>query len=380
MGRGRYGPGLAACDSPRCVGCGPPIAAALSVPQVARYKGRGSTDDAASFECRVPEIGDKDALRQPAGIPGIGRSRGRDWTGRRASGGTGAGGPAAAGAPGDRAQPGHARAGRADHRRLDLPREPESLRDAAVRRGVRREATRCSRATGDPGRWRSPTASCASSAPGVPSTGSRASTSIVPYPACVGRLDRGLPGWTRRELDDSLALVRTLMVPNWDIHPEMVTHTRVIDLATGHPYPDQSIEVHGELGVDDRAVGRRARRVSRLRAAHPERGRPAVRRGHHARRALARRCCRNWPWRPARPSATSSRRRSRTTSATRSSAGRRASRRASRTRAASTGPIRNASSASSPAPTTGRAAGTTRRPEGPIRSSRPISSRAAWSK
>ena len=64
--------------------------------------------------------------------------------------------------------------------------------------------------------------------------------SIVPYPACVGRLDRGLPGWSRRELDDSLALVRTLMLPNWDIHPEMVTHTRVIDLATGHPYPDHS--------------------------------------------------------------------------------------------------------------------------------------------
>lgn len=64
--------------------------------------------------------------------------------------------------------------------------------------------------------------------------------SIVPYPACVGRLDRGLPGWSRRELDDSLALVRTLMLPDWDIHPEMVTHTRVIDLATGHPYADHS--------------------------------------------------------------------------------------------------------------------------------------------
>jgi hypothetical protein len=64
--------------------------------------------------------------------------------------------------------------------------------------------------------------------------------SIVPYPACVGRLDRGLPGWTRRELADSIELVRTLMVPNWDIHPEMVTHTRVIDLSTGHPYADHS--------------------------------------------------------------------------------------------------------------------------------------------
>lgn len=64
--------------------------------------------------------------------------------------------------------------------------------------------------------------------------------SIVPYPACVGRLDRTLPGWTQRELGDSLDLVRQVMVPNWDIHPEMVTHTRVIDTKTGHPYPDHS--------------------------------------------------------------------------------------------------------------------------------------------
>jgi hypothetical protein len=65
--------------------------------------------------------------------------------------------------------------------------------------------------------------------------------SIVPYPACVGRLDRGLPGWTARELEESLALVRSLMLPNWDIHPEMVTHTRVIDTKTGQPYPDHSL-------------------------------------------------------------------------------------------------------------------------------------------
>lgn len=66
--------------------------------------------------------------------------------------------------------------------------------------------------------------------------------SIVPYPACVGRLDRGLPGWTQRELNDSLELVRTVMLPNWDIHPEMVTHSRVIDTKTGHPYPDHSLK------------------------------------------------------------------------------------------------------------------------------------------
>lgn len=60
--------------------------------------------------------------------------------------------------------------------------------------------------------------------------------SIVPYPACVGGLDRILPGWSHRELTESLNLVRTLMLPDWDIHPEMVTHTRVINTKTGRPY------------------------------------------------------------------------------------------------------------------------------------------------
>lgn len=64
--------------------------------------------------------------------------------------------------------------------------------------------------------------------------------SIVPFPACVGRLDREIPGWSQRELQDSINLVRERMTPNWDIHPEMVTHTRIIDTKTGHPYPEIS--------------------------------------------------------------------------------------------------------------------------------------------
>lgn len=64
--------------------------------------------------------------------------------------------------------------------------------------------------------------------------------SIVPYPACVGRLDQRLPGWTRAELEASLNLVRDLMMPNWDIHPEMVTHTFVIDTRKGMPYYERS--------------------------------------------------------------------------------------------------------------------------------------------
>lgn len=64
--------------------------------------------------------------------------------------------------------------------------------------------------------------------------------SIVPYPACVGWLDRVLPGWSQQQLRNSLKLVRDLMLPNWDIHPEMITHTRVIDLKTGRPFEDYS--------------------------------------------------------------------------------------------------------------------------------------------
>lgn len=71
--------------------------------------------------------------------------------------------------------------------------------------------------------------------------GVRGKYSVVPYPACVGRLDRFLPGWTARELRESLELVRTLLVPHWDIHPEMVTHTRVVDLRTGQPHPEPGL-------------------------------------------------------------------------------------------------------------------------------------------
>jgi hypothetical protein len=70
--------------------------------------------------------------------------------------------------------------------------------------------------------------------------GVRGKYSIVPFPACVGRLDRELPGWSRAEQEASLQLVRDVILPDWDIHPEMVTHTRVIDVRTGHPFPERT--------------------------------------------------------------------------------------------------------------------------------------------
>lgn len=79
--------------------------------------------------------------------------------------------------------------------------------------------------------------------------------SIVPYPACVGWLDREIPGWSRQQLHDSLRLVRELMVPNWDIHPEMITHTLVIDLKTGRPFSDiGSATIENSFPQDKRSV------------------------------------------------------------------------------------------------------------------------------
>ena len=62
--------------------------------------------------------------------------------------------------------------------------------------------------------------------------------SMVPYPACTGWLHRFIPGWSKTELEHSLRIVREQAQPNWDIHPEMISHTRVIDISTGLPYPD----------------------------------------------------------------------------------------------------------------------------------------------
>ncbi|MBD3675087.1 MAG: hypothetical protein HUJ26_16340 [Planctomycetaceae bacterium] len=64
--------------------------------------------------------------------------------------------------------------------------------------------------------------------------------SIVPYPAMVGWVDREMPGWTKRELQESLKLVREFMQEDWDIHPEMVTHTWAINTKTGRPYPERN--------------------------------------------------------------------------------------------------------------------------------------------
>ncbi|MCB0670029.1 MAG: hypothetical protein KDC80_29585 [Saprospiraceae bacterium] len=66
--------------------------------------------------------------------------------------------------------------------------------------------------------------------------------SMVPYPACTGWLHRFIPGWTKKELEESLKIIRELAQPNWDIHSEMISHTRVINTKTGMPFPEASAD------------------------------------------------------------------------------------------------------------------------------------------
>ncbi len=66
--------------------------------------------------------------------------------------------------------------------------------------------------------------------------------SMVPFPACTGWLHRFIPGWTKKELEKSIRLVRDKAQPNWDIHPEMISHTRVIDIKTGLPFSSATPE------------------------------------------------------------------------------------------------------------------------------------------
>ena len=83
--------------------------------------------------------------------------------------------------------------------------------------------------------------------------------SIVPYPG-LRRLGRSRDARLDRQASWRTAckLVRDFMIADWDIHPEMVTHTWVIDTKTGRPYRRAHRAVHGELGL----LGRQDRPTS----------------------------------------------------------------------------------------------------------------------
>jgi hypothetical protein len=56
--------------------------------------------------------------------------------------------------------------------------------------------------------------------------------SMVPFPAGVGRIDKGFPGFPESELRDWLHVAKDVIGTNFDLTPEMLTHTHVVDLKT----------------------------------------------------------------------------------------------------------------------------------------------------
>ena len=55
---------------------------------------------------------------------------------------------------------------------------------------------------------------------------------MIPFPAGVGRIDQGFPGFPPQELKDWLRVTKEIIWENFDLTPEMLTHTHVVDLKT----------------------------------------------------------------------------------------------------------------------------------------------------
>ncbi|MFW5980541.1 MAG: hypothetical protein ACOCRB_00830 [Halanaerobiaceae bacterium] len=59
--------------------------------------------------------------------------------------------------------------------------------------------------------------------------------SVIPCPAALGRIDRGLPPFSKKQINNWLNMCREVITPNFDITPEMLTHTFVLDPDTLKP-------------------------------------------------------------------------------------------------------------------------------------------------
>lgn len=65
--------------------------------------------------------------------------------------------------------------------------------------------------------------------------GVRGKFSVVPCPAAIGRIDEGLPLFSKAQQASWLKMCRELITPAFDITPEMITHSFVVDLKTFQP-------------------------------------------------------------------------------------------------------------------------------------------------
>lgn len=59
--------------------------------------------------------------------------------------------------------------------------------------------------------------------------------SVVPCPAALGRIDEGLPMFSKTQQESWLKMCREVIHQAFDITPEMITHTFVVDLKTFQP-------------------------------------------------------------------------------------------------------------------------------------------------
>ncbi len=69
--------------------------------------------------------------------------------------------------------------------------------------------------------------------------GVRGKFSVVPCPAALGRIDQGLPMFSQAQQESWLHMCRETIRPAFDITPEMITHTFVVDLETYQPLPSR---------------------------------------------------------------------------------------------------------------------------------------------
>ncbi len=65
--------------------------------------------------------------------------------------------------------------------------------------------------------------------------GIRGKFSVVPCPAALGRIDHGLELFSGAQQESWLQMCREMIMPNFDITPEMMTHTSVVDLENLQP-------------------------------------------------------------------------------------------------------------------------------------------------
>ena len=63
----------------------------------------------------------------------------------------------------------------------------------------------------------------------------RGKFSVVPCPAALGRIDEGLPLFSKAQQESWLRMCREVITPAYDITPEMITHTVVVDPKTCKP-------------------------------------------------------------------------------------------------------------------------------------------------